>query len=265
MTRLLIVNVNAYWMKNFSGRIDDICRKAKDAKADILAVNELWITNEDGEAKYRHGKRMSELMGWGGRRVKDDKNPKKDESFIQHGNFGPVATALIWNPDKVHAINGGRITTYSGWPRNNGATWADLIADGKRARYEVTHLEFYPIGPNTIPKYDTIRRRQTDGGLDQLQRKGRTMFILGDMNCDLNDARDGFGLAAHEHGLKDFDEVSKNRKNGSRTTARTGPQKGMRILRGACTTDVKCTAQDTIDMSGFTDHNALLQEYTIPF
>lgn len=262
--RMAVVNVNSHWMSNFSGRVDDICRIAKAQKVSILAVNELKIFPTEGEGRYVYGRRMSELMGWGGKRVKNDKEPQKDESFIHHGNFGPVSTALIWNPDRVHAINGGRITTYADWPRNNGATWADLICDGKRGRFTVTHLEFEPIGPNTKPRYDTIRRRQTDGALDQLQRKDRTNFIVGDMNCDLDDARDGFGLACEEHRLVDFDTASTNRRNGRRTTARTGTGFGMRIIRGACTKDVELTWQDTINMSGLTDHNMLVQEFHIP-
>lgn len=264
MTRIGIVNINAYWMSNINGRVDDICRLAKAQKVDILAVQECWLTGQDGEANYKWGKRISDEMGWGGKRVTDDKDPKSGQSFVQHGNFGPVATALVWNPAKAHALTAGRITTYSGWPRNTGATWVDLIADGKRARYTVTHLEFEPKGPNTIPKYDSIRYKQTDGALDQVQHKGRTNFILADANGDLDDARDGFGNACHDHGLKDFDEVSKNRKNPKRTTSLTGTGNGMRIIRGACTSDVECTWQETINMNGYTDHNMLVQEFTIP-
>lgn len=272
MSRIAVVNVCGWpsWashsgLSDFDKRVERIAAKIKAAGCDIVAAQELALTTREGEGNYSRGKRLSLALGWDGNRIKDDKAPKKDETFVQHGNYAPVATALLWNPDKVYCIKAGRITTYKDWPRNNGATWADLIADGKRARYTVTHLEFYPIGANTIPKYDTIRRRQTDGALDQLQVKGRTNFILADANCDLNDARDGFGLAVHEHGLKDFDEISKGRKNGSRTTARTGTQNGMRIIRGACTTDVKCNSQDTVNMAGLTDHNMLVQDFTVPF
>jgi hypothetical protein len=271
MTRIAVVNVcgwpswsDASGLTSFDSRVEKIAAKIKAAKADIVAVQELALTGAKGEDNYSRGRKLSLALGWGGKRVKDDKNPEKQQSFIQHGNYAPVATALIWNPENVYAIGGGHVTTYDGWPRNNGATWADLIAYDKRARYISTHLEFYPKGANTIPKYDTIRRKQTDGALDQLQRKGRTVFILADANCDLDDARDGFGLAAEEHRMDDFDDVSKNRRNGKRTLVHTGTGNGMRIIRGACTGDVECTWQDTINMAGAADHNMLVQEYTIP-
>jgi hypothetical protein len=254
--KLAIVNVNAHWLDGFeewrAAKIAAACRRSN---VDLIMAQELKT--------YSNAKLMSRLMGWGGKIVEDD-SPKKGDSCVLHGGFAPVATGIIWNPKVIEAINTGQIVTYKDWFRNKWATWADLLVHGKRGRFTCTHLEFEPKGPNTIPKYDRIRFKQTDGALGQLQKPGRTNIICADANCDLDDARDGFGEALEIHGMCDFDVCSKNRQNGDRTLTKTTWTRGGRIIRGGATKDVRLTWQNTIRMYNWTDHNMLVQEFEIP-
>jgi len=253
---IAIVNWNSHWMPKFWTRAETGCAALRRRGVDLIAAQELGT--------YDNARHLSHLMGWGGKRVTDDKNPQRDQTCVLHGGFVPVATGLIWNPEKIRAIQCGQGISYKDWSRNKWFTWADLLVFGKRGRFEVSHLEFEPKGPNTIKKYDTIRFKQADGILNQMKKVGRTNILMADANCDLDDARDGFGNALHGHGMKDFDEMSKGRRNTTIGTAKTTWARGGRIIRGGATPDVEGTYQDVLDVNGWTDHNVLIQKIKIP-
>lgn len=251
-----VVNVNAHWLAGFeSWRVDRLVASFKKSRLDILLVQELKT--------YDNAQLISKKMGWGGRIVDDDK-PRKGDSCVLHGGFAPVATGIIWNPKKIEAISTGQVVTYAGWHRNKWATHGRFDIEGKKSGLAVTHLEFDPRGPNTKPKFDTIRRQQTDGMLDKIKKPGQTWIVGADANCDLDDDRDGFGMGLKAHGMVDTDRSAKTNLNGDRTLVKTTWNKGYRIIRAGHTKDVKVPWQNTIRMYNWTDHNMRVFEIDIP-
>lgn len=254
--RIVVVNFNAHWMTKFWTRAEDICRELRKQKVDMILAQEL--------ATYNNAEHVSELMGWGGHIVKDDK-PKANSSCVLHGDFVPVATGIIWNPDKFDCDATGMIRK-SSHQRNRCSTWGHFRFEGEGIHIASDHAEFEPKGPNTSNYWNNVRYKQMDGLLDQLKKPGRSVLVGGDMNDALKDGTkkkgsgrwDGSGKAAREHNMRDGDTVAVRRYNTDRTLAKAGWTKGGRILRTFTTPDIKIPLQNTINMHDWTDHNALL-------
>lgn len=254
--RILVVNFNAHWMPKFWTRAEKICAEARRQRVDMIVAQEL--------ATYSNAQHLSNLMGWGGDIVRDD-NPKPGDSCVLHGDFVPVATGLIWNPDRWDCDDTWMIRK-SKHMRNRCSTGGHFRFDGEGIHIASDHAEFEPKGPNTSDYWNNIRYKQMDGHLDQLKKPGRTVLVAGDMNDALKDGPkragsgrwDGSGRAAHEHGMKDTAETAVRRHNTDRTLAKAGWTRGGRIIRAFHTPDLKVPLENTINMHDWTDHNALL-------
>jgi hypothetical protein len=227
----------------------DACR---DRGVDVILAEEL--------VTYANARMLSRMMGWGGDIVEND-DPKKGDSCVLHGDGG-VATGIIWSPKLIRAISTGQIVTSGSI--NRKATHGRFYVEDKKLGLSVFHHEYRPKGPNDEPFYDRIRYRQMDAVGTKLVKSNQSHISAGDANHDKDDKPDSVGNAAREHGMVDFDVASKNRKNGNITLTKTSWGKGGRIIRGFATKDIQLTAQDTVRMYNWTDHNMLLQEFTVP-
>lgn len=181
-------------------RIKRLAGLCKDVDAKVIQVNEL--------VTYQNAEVFSKAMGWGGQRSQVVNNAlvvkAGDSCMLRGSGHVGVAQGFVWDPDVLQPYWAKEIDTYPGWDRNRYALAMRAKLEGKRVGIASVHLEFMPRGTNNVPKYDTIRYKQIDGLLDDVQSPRQSWIVLGDYNHSSNDLPDTPGKAAKEHGLTQF-------------------------------------------------------------
>lgn len=209
--RLLNINVGADYVTNFPGRVAGLARVRDEARASSV------LTCESGN--YEDGARLNRAFGWGG---------KRGSSFVLHGGSVPITTAVHLDPDKYEVLDEGLFITTPGTTHR----WGTWVLDRQRATgvlaiKAATHLQYLPIGPNDIRKYDREREGQLAAFLRQLHvvaeaaaKKHRVLkvpvLVGGDMNGKRTDPYDGPGKAAATYGYVDAAVVAEIKTGGTK-------------------------------------------------
>lgn len=183
--RWLNINVCAdYCSSSYSSRLSKLGSVRSAARASLV------VTTESGN--YDDGARLNRAFGFGG---------KRGESFILHGGSVPITTAVHWNPDTYRLRDEGQFETTGSTHRY--ATWVKLEHRESQREFIVgaTHLIPWPIGPNTVKKYDLARESAFNSFLRQLDKiaGGLPVLAVGDLNGKRSDPYDGPGKAMTAH------------------------------------------------------------------
>lgn len=208
--RALAINVGADYVPGFNSRVAGLAKVRDTARAS-------WVlTCESGN--YEDGARLNRAYGWGGVR---------GSSFVLHGGSVPITTTVHLDTGKYEVLGEGMVITTPGTTHRWGTWVLDRHrASGVIAVKGVTHLQYLPIGPNDIRKYDREREGQLAAFLRQLhvvaeaarKRYGlRQVPVLvgGDMNGKRTDPYDGPGKAAAAYGYVDAATVAETHTGGN--------------------------------------------------
>jgi hypothetical protein len=205
-----------YGASTYRSRLDELERTRDEVRASIV------LGCESGN--YVDGQILSRYYGWGGNRAGAEGVTKDEASYVLHsGNDVRISGSEHVDPKKYRILDDGWEHTYTA-TTHDGVTWA-CVQDrdsGVVFYLAVMHGVPWPIGPNTVRKWDTVREKQTAGMLEFLNKKREQTkadrrlevvpVIFGeDFNGKRTDPYDGPGKAMARYGYADAYTLSQKK------------------------------------------------------
>ena len=192
--RALCVNVGADYVGGYLSRLDELELVRADARASLVFATE---SGSESDAT-----RLNREFAWGG------------NAFARRGGSDAIALTVHFDPNKWDFLSAEQIITVAGTTHR----WGSLVllrqeASDALLMCGLTHTQYLPKGPNTVPKYDREREAQFGALLRALDKAADAAALQygqpvgrlagGDLNSTRTAPDDGPGRAMVAHGYVD--------------------------------------------------------------